>query len=203
MKDRKGNNMEFRSFFKRFKWGALLPAVIAVIVAILLFSIPTASARTLGIAVGVFLILAGAVRVTAFLLDMTSNPADLLSGVAEISAALWLFITSTTNLAVLALALGIVILLRAAAILLDAFLPRKKGHVPVFSCAVAAILVALAIVAIVDPFTGMRTLMIVTGVAVLFMGLMELCLLFGSGLFRKLPSEYVRGMRELKEDVEE
>lgn len=195
--------MNLKSFLKRFKWGALCPAVIALVVGILLLSVPTTAARALGISVGVFCILAGVLRIMSFLFDHTENPADLLSGVVETAAALWLFISSTVDLTVLAIALGIVMLLRAVAIILDAALPRRRGLFLVLSCVVASVLVALAIVVIVDPFTRVRTLMIVTGVALLFLGISELCFLLRSGLYRKLPSEYVRGMRELKEDVEE
>lgn len=195
--------MNVKSFLKRFRWGDLCPAVIAVVAGILLLSMPTSAARAIGISVGVFSLLAGALRMIAFLIDATDNPADLLSGVLEAAVALWLFISSPVNLAVLALALGIVMLLRAVAIVLGAVLPRKSLRFLIVSCVVAAILVALAIVVMVDPFEHMRTLMIVTGVALLFLGIAELCFLFQRGLFRKLPSEYVRGMRELKEDTEE
>lgn len=195
--------MNLKSFLKRFKWGALCPAVIALAVSILLFSIPTTAARALGISVGVFSLLAGVLRLASFLLDHTENPADMLAGVVEAAVALWLFIASPVDLAVLAIALGIVMLLRAVAILLSAVLPRKKGLFLVLSCVVAAVLAALAVVVIIDPFHNARTLMIVTGVAILFLGLAELCFLLRSGLFRKLPSEYVRGMRELKDSTEE
>ena len=195
--------MNLKSFLKRFKWGALFPAVIAVAVGILLLAMPTTAARAICISVGVLSILAGALRVTAFMVNATNNPADLLSGVLEVAVAVWLFIASPVQLALLALALGIIMLMRAVAIALDVFLPRRKGAFLIVSCVVAAILVALAIVVMVDPFDSSRTLMIVTGVSFLFLGFAEFCFLLRGGFMRKLPSEYVRGMRELKDETEE
>ena len=195
--------MDFKSFLKRFRWGALFPAVIALVIGILLLAIPTRSARALGISVGVFLAVSGILSVIAFLLDNSGSPAGLLAGVVELAAAVWLFVSSETALAVLALALGIIVLFRAIAIVLGAFLAReKKGRFPIVSCVVAAVLAAFAIVVMVDPFNTARTLMIMTGVAFLLTGAVELCYLLVSGLYRKAPSEYVSGMRELKEETD-
>lgn len=199
--------MTFKDMIRRFKWGAILPAVLSVVMGILLIAVPEGAAVALIIASGVLLLVAGLVNFVFYLSGIAAGARELIAGVAEIAVALWCFIAPHSALRVLILAFGVLLLLRALAGVGDAIVVRRQGDRLWIAMLIAAIvLAALAVVVLVNPFGSFRVLCVVTGVVVMADGVCELAVLIrkfrrARAVRKSVRREYERSkMTEVEED---
>ena len=177
-----------KTFFSKFKWGTLFPAILLIAVGVVLV-IPELSSRATGIVAGVLLAVGGLLCLISFFCNLTKNPALLLAGIVQLAIALWIFISQSSMLRVLTIALGVMLLLRAAAAVIDGVSKRKKGWFWIFEIAMAAIFTALAIVILAQPFSALSTLVTFTGAVVIAEGAFEIFVLACRGFFRDEEEE--------------
>ncbi len=170
--------MKLKDFVRKFRWGAMLPAILSVAMGILLIAVPEGAAVALVVSSGVLLLIAGIVSVIVFLAGHSAGARELVAGVAEITIALWCFIAPHSALRVLMLAFGILLLVRAFAGAGDAVVAKRQGDKLWGGMLAAAIaFAALAVVVLVNPFGSLRVLSVVTGVILIADGVAELIIL--------------------------
>ena len=164
--------MKLKDFVRKFRWGAMLPAILSVAMGILLIAVPEGAAVALVVSSGVLLLIAGIVSVIVFLAGYSAGARELVAGVAEITIA------PHSALRVLMLAFGILLLVRAFAGAGDAVVAKRQGDKLWGGMLAAAIaFAALAVVVLVNPFGSLRVLSVVTGVILIADGVAELIIL--------------------------
>lgn len=175
-----------KKFLKTFKWGVFFPALLLFVCGIVLLSVPVTKSFVMGITVGVLFTLSGVLAVLYFFLGREENVGALLAGVCQLSVALWLFISSPVPMNVFGIAIGVILLLRATAIVLEAVKRRKEwGWKWIVHLVVAAAILACGVVAIVNPFDTRAALIAVCGACVLVEGALSGVHVALSGFFEE------------------
>lgn len=167
-------------FIKQFRWASFCPSVLFFLTAIFVLAMPTKYAA-LEISSGVLLTLSGVLVFLGFLFGNLENVVELLAGVAELAIGIWLFFPGEAPRTFM-LSLGIVIVLRAGAVVYEAILSRKEDKLWICYLVVAAVFVALGIVSMANPFDLSLTLMNFTGGTALASGIVGIALLLRRGL---------------------
>lgn len=174
--------------WKRFRWGILLPALLLFVCGIVLAAGKYASIVKNGwIPVGILLLLTGLGIVISFFFSGDSeNVAWLLCGAAALATAVWLFIVGELSVRVLTYALVAFVVLRCVADVLEGVACLKEGRViaAVLFFVSAALFLALAIVAAVDPFRNYPCLQHWIGGMLIGEGVAVALLCFVEGVFR-------------------
>ena len=122
--------MTAKEFFKRFRWGAFVPAALYFVIGVMTAAIyPATTGGTTWPAyeftVAALALLAGACAVAYYFLGQDDILA-LLSGVGAISVAIYLFVPPLAKRSVVPIALGISLILHAAAMFYGGLRVRKE-----------------------------------------------------------------------------
>ncbi len=176
--------MTVKQFFKRFHWETAVPAVLLFLVGILLIAIPEEEYLARSVSVGIFFVLSGATGVLAFFLGVEENPVCLLGSVAQLSAALWMFITIRTPLYVFAIAAAVVLVLMAGGEILRA-VKKDGGACRIVRIVLSALFVAACIAVPCDPFGTHDALLDYTGAFLLLFGVYTAVMTWITGLFEE------------------
>lgn len=162
--------MTAKQFFKTFRWGTIVPNALTLLGAILSVCVPFGDAPAIEITIGVMFALAGIVLCVAYLLERMSNIILLLAGAAQLAVAIWLFFSAPISLYLFSVALGVVVILRAAAEIYVAATEKGNLRLRIARIVIAAIFIALMIVTFVNPFTRYSDTCKFTG-ALFFVGM--------------------------------
>lgn len=142
---------------KAFGYGAFVPVLFNFTIAVVFLSVPFVSDRAVLVSAGVLLLLGGVCCIAAFFVEKL-GAAGLLAGIAQCVVALWLFVSATTSLYIISVAFCAVLLLREAETVYRMVKLRGSLFGRVCFIVAAALIVALCIVVIVDPFNAVRDL---------------------------------------------
>lgn len=186
--------MTTKEWFKRFHWGVAGPAVLTLAAGIAVAAAPAESYLARSVSVGGCFALSGLLCILAFFLGREENPVHMLAGVAQTSAALWMFVTLTTPLYVFCIAMAVVTALRAGGEIFEA-VKKERGTRRYVRIAFAVCFVAACIVIPCDPF-DLQGLLVYTGVVLLaeaVCGFIAACV---SGLFAEEETPPSRTFRK-------
>ncbi len=154
-------------------WDRLVPSVLLFAAAVLLMSLPAGLYLARSVSVGVLFALSGGIAVAAFFTGREENIFRLLSGVAQLSAALWMLVIITTPLYVFCVALAAIAALRAGGEILDG-IRKEKGAFRILRCACAVLVIGALIVVPCDPFGTALPLLVYTGAVLLVFSVIEI-----------------------------
>ncbi len=121
--------MTAKEFFKRFRWGVYVPAVLYFVIGVVTAAIyPTTGGKTWSVyefTVAALALIAGAIAVAYYFLGHDDVLA-LLAGVGAIAVAIYLFVPPLAKRSVVPIALGISLILHAAAMFYGGLRVRKE-----------------------------------------------------------------------------
>ena len=123
--------MKAKEWLKRFRWGAFVPAVLYFIIGVMTAAMyPSTVSEGAGwhayeFTVASLALIAGAVTVAYYFLGQDDVLA-LLAGVGAVSVAIYLFVPTLARRSVVPIALGISLILHAAAMFYGGLLVRKE-----------------------------------------------------------------------------
>lgn len=176
--------MTAKEFFKRFHWETVVPAALLFLVGILLIAIPEEEYLARSVSVGIFFVLSGATGLAAFFSETEENPICLLASVAQLSAALWMFITVYTPLYVFAIAAAVVLFLMAAGEILRA-VKNDGGARRIVRIILSALFMAACVAVPCDPFGTHAALLDYTGSFLLLFAVYTVVMTCITGLFEE------------------
>lgn len=172
------DDASLRSWWRRV---ALLGGVVSVTLGLILVIWPDATLFVVAVLIGLWLILAGAVRVAqaAFIPEGRSAGGRVLqaiAGVVFIVVGVLCMKNLTTSLTLLALVIGIAWLFGGVVEIFASFSPAVHGWGRVGGIALGVIAIAAAITILVWPEPSLRVIVWITGLWLLALGLMQLFL---------------------------
>lgn len=195
--------MKLKEFFKQVRWGTFVSALLTIIVGILLIALPERLSHVLCVIVGVLFLISGVFAVAGYFARRISDMSDFVLGFVQIAVALWLFIAPDSALRVLMAVFGVMLLLRAIAGMGHAMESYKANAKYWWTgLAVSVLTLVLAIVILCNPFTTLRVLMIVAGIAFIYDGIADMIVMFRTMNTAKHSEQKSRldGMTEIEED---
>ena len=122
--------MTVKEWLKRFRWGAFVPAALYFVIGVMTAAMyPNTTVGTKWPAyeftVAALALIAGACTVVGYFLGGEDDALMLLSGVGSVSVAIYLFVPSLAKRGVVPIALGISLILHAAAMFYGGIRMRK------------------------------------------------------------------------------
>lgn len=142
-------------------WNLSVPALLFFAVAILLMSASATQYTVRSVTTGVLFVVGGGTGIIGFF-QKEDNVFRLLAGVAQLSAAVWMFVTIKTPVTVFCIAIAAIILLFAGGEVYDA-VRRTGGWKRIVWIVIAAAVVGACIVVPCDPFSAADQLLSYTG----------------------------------------
>ncbi len=172
------DDASLRSWWRRV---ALLGGVVSVVLGLILVIWPDATLYVVAVLIGLWLILAGAVRVAqaAFIPESRGAGARVLEaivGVVFIVVGVLCMKNLTRSLTLLALVIGIAWLFGGIVEIFSAFSPAMHGWGRIGGIALGVIAIAAALTILVWPEPSLRVIVWVTGLWLLALGLVQLFL---------------------------
>ncbi len=176
-----------RSWWRRV---ALLGGVVSVTLGLILMIWPDATLYVVAVLIGLWLILAGAVRIVqaAFIPESRGAGGRVLEaivGVVFIVVGVLCMKNLTTSLTLLALVIGIAWLFGGVVEIFSAVSPAMHGWGRIGGIALGVIAIAAAVTILVWPEPSLRVVVWVTGLWLLVLGLVQLFLAWRA---RKAPA---------------
>lgn len=157
--------MNAKEFFKRFRWWIACPCLLQLIVGIVLMAVPADGYLARSVAAGVLFALSGLVSVISFFLGLEENIFRLLAGVAQLSAAVWMFIVIQTPTVVLASAAAAIVALTMGGEIFDA-VKHDGGKRRIARIVVSVLLIGACLAIPFDPFGSRGALLLYAGAVV-------------------------------------
>lgn len=180
--------MTARTFFKRFKWGTLVPSFLLAAAAIVVLAASYDGFRkACGIPLGVIFLVAGVLAAASFLCGLDDNVGWMLCGVAMVAVSIWLFAVRPVSVGVFAIATAIIAGFRAVAEGFGAYFLKREGSRVfwIVRIVLGALYLALAVTAAVDPFDTDPALKTFAGVTLLLCAVFTFASSLVGGPFEK------------------
>lgn len=160
------------------KLGYILTSLLLCVAGVLLMLLPDASAAVICYVAGGLLILCGAIKLVGYFskdLYRLAFQFDLAFGLFSLALGLVMVIMPRSVLSLMHFAIGVLVLMDGLCKVQTALDARRFGIAQWGLIAAAAVLSsALGLLLMVNPFSGMRVLMILIGAALLLEGLLNL-----------------------------
>lgn len=168
--------------FKEMKWNLILTACICIVAGLILIFFPEITAKTLALALAIFLLGLGLVRViTYFARDPQLGlfQYDLVMGLIYILAGLFILFRTNEIISLIPFLLGFVVTISGILKLQNSInLLRVKDRMWPIILVLAALNIIFGVVLLLNPFEAATTLIILLGIALLYSGLSDLITVF-------------------------
>ncbi len=162
---------------KTIKWEALLKGIMYILVGVVALVVPDTMVRTLGYALGVILILAGAVSMICYLLrDARQNyyHDDFMYGLLGIGVGCFVLYRVDWIVSVIPILLGIMVLVSGASKLQDVIdMKRLESGSWIVMLVLAVLNLAIGFVLLLYPFETAMLLLRVVGAGLIFSGVTD------------------------------
>ncbi len=182
--------MTSKEFFKRFKWGVVLPAALYFIIGVLTASMyPSViagkpAAYAYEFVTAILALAAGAAVIAYYFLGRDESIFHLLSGVGALAVAVYLFVPTLVKWSVVPIALGVSAVLHAASECYEGIRTLKKSRtVGGVRIALGVAFVALGVLSCVRLMDTTRADWLFTGLVYLAEAVVLIAFAWAGGLF--------------------
>ena len=149
----------------------VVTGVVGLIVGVLVLAQPSISLNTLAVIAGVYLLLAGVVAIVRTVSDDERGAGGLLVGILALIAGVVVIRHPGESVVAVSLALGIYFLVVGALALARAIVGPRR----LFSLVRGVVLTAAGVIITSSPEISVKTLALLTGIALLLQGAVQIC----------------------------